>query len=335
MQPSKKLITITDNKKKIEQMLQELVFMPRLKAIEWSRLTMQTANMKIGYPGQHLASLITGMTGEKSGARGNDIIDGTEVKSCSRIDQVDTCLECDFTVARFETECANCNSKNIRRNNDSKWLFTIRSEGDLKTLTGVNRVFLLIGYYPFFEKANYDDVRISAYEIWPKNSRQKKFAEIMANYYFKIYSKHRKLYPSKTPAPKNFWPFQYQFYMCNPIEVFSCDINQINTAPKIEIKKYVEPDADREGLPSVNMPPEILSIEEFLIIAKKAKREDIEKCLKKGADFSTFKIALKNKNKKALHDMFQDIDEKLKNCLPLRDTDKISVAKNVYQRRLH
>src|SRR5579862_2669032 len=120
MQPNKALITIKDNKKKIIKMLQELVFEPRLKAIEWSRLTLQTPNMKIGYPGQHLASLITGMTGERTGARGNDIVDGSEVKSCSRIDQVDTCLECGSTVARSETKCSNCGSENIKRNNDSK-----------------------------------------------------------------------------------------------------------------------------------------------------------------------------------------------------------------------
>lgn len=336
MQPNKTLIKIKDTEKKIEQMLQELVFQPRLKAIEWSRLTLQTPNMKIGYPGQHLVSLITGMTGERSGARGNDLIDGSEVKSCSRIDQVDTCLECGLPVARLETECANCNSQKIKRNNDSKWLFTIRSESDLDTLTNkVNRVILVIGYYPDFDNGNYDNVRISAYEIWPKNPRQLRFAEIMTNYYQKIYSEHRRLYPTKTPAPKNFWPFQYQFYICNPIEVFTCDIKNINVNPELEIVHHVAPDQNRENLPSVSMPPQMLSVEEFVILKDSAKKSEIEKCLKKGADFATFESALIAGKKKILHEMFAEIDERLRSYLPLRDTDKISTSKNKYERRTY
>lgn len=91
MQPDIKKITINDNRQKIVELLDGLMFAPRLRAIEWSKVTKQTPNLKIGYPGQHLASLITGMQGERTGARGNDLIDGSEVKSCSRVDQLDTC----------------------------------------------------------------------------------------------------------------------------------------------------------------------------------------------------------------------------------------------------
>ncbi len=153
MKPNKKLITLSDNKSRIIQLLKELVFLPRLKAIQWSKLTHQTPNLKIGYPGQHLASLVTGMCGERTGARGNDIIDGTEVKSCSRIDQLDKCKSCSEPVARLEDKCPHCDSTNIKRNDDSKWLFTIRNNDDLNTLIHeVGRVLLVIGYYPEFEK---------------------------------------------------------------------------------------------------------------------------------------------------------------------------------------
>ena len=57
MKPKTELITITDNETKIVKLLQELVLQPRLLALEWSKITKQTPNMKIGYPGQHLASL--------------------------------------------------------------------------------------------------------------------------------------------------------------------------------------------------------------------------------------------------------------------------------------
>lgn len=94
MKPKTELITITDNETKIVKLLQELVLQPRLLALEWSKITKQTPNMKIGYPGQHLASLITGIEGARTGARGDDLRDGTEVKSCSRVDQLDTCVAC-------------------------------------------------------------------------------------------------------------------------------------------------------------------------------------------------------------------------------------------------
>lgn len=142
MQPNKKFVTINDNIGKIKALLHELVLQPRLNAIKWSLITKQTPNIKIGYPGQHLASLITGMEGERTGARGNDLIDGSEVKSCSRIDQLDVCGECKSPVARLEEICSNCGSKNIDRKNDSKWLFSVRSEDELD--------FLLHGLVEFY-----------------------------------------------------------------------------------------------------------------------------------------------------------------------------------------
>ena len=133
MQPNTRLIRIPNGISLVPQLLSNLFIEPRKKAVEWSRITQQTPNMKVGYPGQHLVSLITGMPGERTGARGNDLIDGSEIKSCSRVDQVDECLECKNKVLRIENSCSICGSQNIDRKNDSKWLFTIRSENDLKT----------------------------------------------------------------------------------------------------------------------------------------------------------------------------------------------------------
>lgn len=335
MQPNKKLITIKDSVKQIEKLLQELVVQPRLKAIEWSKITHQTPNIKIGYPGQHLASLITGMVGERTGARGNDLIDGSEVKSCSRIDQLDKCEDCNLPVARLEERCPHCGSNNIKRNDDSKWLFTIRDEDDLKTLlTKVKRVLLVIGYYPKFEDNNFDDIKITAYEIWPEHERNQKFGEIMANYYEKIYLAHKKIDPGKTPAPKNFWPFQYQFYMCNPIEVFSCDIENINKEPTIKRIGCVEPDTDRSSLPSVNMPTEILKVDEAKLILESSRPTTIEKCLNKEMTLNDFAVAVKKGSKKSVIDTLAFVSEELRSCLPLRDTDKIAVAKKKYERRV-
>jgi hypothetical protein len=334
MQPNKKFITITDNETKIVALLNDLVLAPRVNAVKWSKITKQTPNIKIGYPGQHLSSLITGMCGERTGARGNDLRDGSEVKSCSRIDQLDKCQECGAPVARLEELCPECNSDNIKRNNDSKWLFSIRNEEELNVLLhSVKRIFLIIGDYLNFDENDFNTLRFQAFEIWPEHARHKKFSDIITNYYFKIYKAHKKKDANKSPAPKNFWPYSYQFYLSNPIPVFSCIIKNANTDPQIHIEHYIEPGIDRSTLPSILMPSWILKDKEFESILKNAGNNEIEAMLKK--DFlkknklsSIKKLPLKEKQS-----IFIGIDEKLRSYLPLRNTDIISVAKNKYTRR--
>lgn len=330
MTPQVNLITLKDNRQKIQQLLTDLVLAPRIKAIEWSRITKQTPNMKIGYPGQHLASLITGIHGEKTGARGNDLKDGSEVKSCSRIDQLDKCNECGAGVARLEDQCGDCNSGDIKRNNDSKWLFTIRSEDDLNTLLHrVGRVVLVLGDYPNFEEGDFNTLRFQAFEIWPKHPRNRRFSEIMTNYYYKIYLAHKEANSAKTPAPKNFWPDQYQFYMCNPIRTFLCDINDANTNPTINIREFVDPEADRSTLPSILMPKSLLKREELLLLAERATRDELLNSLPPGATLPN------NASKDEILERITGINEKLREHLSLRDTDRISTAKTAYSRRRH
>jgi len=309
MLPKKELITIQNNKELIEKLLIELVLQPRIKALEWSEITKQTPNMKIGYPGQHLASLVLGMEGTKTGARGNDIVDGSEVKSCSRVDQLDTCNDCGEKVLRIENACPSCGSINIKRMNDSKWLFTIRSENDLKILTqDVDRIVLTLADYPEFDKSNFEDLRFQVFEIWTKSVRNQNFIQLMTNYYNKIYLGHKNKNVNKTPAPKNFWPYSYQFYMCNPIKVLNCIVKDANSNPQVSIDYYVSPETDRSILPSELMPISILNKDELSIISEKTG------------------ITLKEIKQK-----LSFISEDLRAFLPLRDTDKISETKP-YQR---
>lgn len=309
MLPKKELITIHNNKELIEKLLTELVLEPRVKALKWSEITKQTPNMKIGYPGQHLASLVLGMEGTKTGARGNDIVDGSEVKSCSRVDQLDTCNDCSEKVLRIENTCPNCGSANIKRMDDSKWLFAIRSENDLKILTqDVDRVVLTLADYPEFEQNNFESLRFQIFEIWTKSPRNQNFVQLMTNYYYKIYLEHKKKNPNKTPAPKNFWPYSYQFYMCNPIKILNCIVKNANKSPEIVIDYYVSPEIDRNTLPSELMPISLLNKEELSIISAKTG------------------ISLKEIKQKILF-----VSEDLREFLPLRDTDKISETKP-YQR---
>ncbi len=266
--------------------------------------------MKVGYPGQHLASLVLGMKGSKTGARGHDIVDGSEVKSCSRVDQLDSCKNCGENILRIETICPNCNSLKIKRMNDSKWLFTIRSENDLKVLTeDVKRVVLAIADYPDFENDNFENIRFQVFEIWTNSDRSHHFVALMNNYYHRIYQEHKKKDIAKTPAPKNFWPYSYQFYMCNPIKVFSCVVKNANHSPQINIEHYVEPHIDRTNIASESMPVGILNKEELEVISTITK-----------IDLATIKQKL------------PFISEELRAFLDLRDTDKISEAKQPYQR---
>ncbi|WP_017292488.1 MamI family restriction endonuclease [Geminocystis herdmanii] len=259
MQPNLNLITIKDNEKLIKELLEELVLQPRMKALEWSKITHQTPNLRIGYPGQHLASLITGIRGRKTGARGDDLEDGTEVKSCSRIDQMDKCKDCNSPVARIEITCSNCGSNKINRKKDSKWLFTIKNENDLKVLTeDVKRVFLILADYPHFNQQDYETLRFQSFEIWTNSNRHKRFKEIMTNYYYQIYLVNKNKKPEETPAPKNFWPYSYQFYLCNPILTFSCIVQKASTNPEIIVDHYIKPEVDRSNLDSVMMPIKLL-----------------------------------------------------------------------------
>jgi len=331
MQPDTHKITIGDNVAKIEELLAELVLAPRINLIRWSALTKQTPNIRIGYPGQHLASLVTGVAGERTGARGNDLSDGSEVKSCSRIDQLDQCLNCKYPVARLENVCPNCGSDKIKRNNDSKWLFSIRSAAELELITQkIDRVLLVIGDYPNFIDGDYETLRFQAFELWPKHPRNLRFAEILTNYYNKIYLAHKQARPNSNPAPKNFWPYQYQFYLCNPILTFSCTVTDANSKPKIVIEKYLDPSQDRANEPSVMMPVGILKEAELESVLRAASEEELKPLLIDPAMSKELLLTLPYQQKK---EAIKGVDEYLRKYLPLRDTDRISTAKTDYARR--
>lgn len=328
MKPRSDLISLRNNRDQISTLLSELVLQPRLKAIKWSHITRQTANIKIGYPGQHLASLITGMYGERTGARGNDLLDGSEVKSCSRIDQLDKCKDCGGPVARTEQKCGSCGSTNIKRNNDSKWLFTIRNRSDLRTLLDdVPRVVLILGDYSGFDRAEYTTLRFQAFEIWPSHERNHRFRELMTNYYEKIYLVHQKRDQQKVPAPKNFWPDQYQFYVCNPIRTFLCEVEDADQDPKLKILEYVAPDTDREHVPSVGMPASILDDEEVQAILNRASIDALRRSLPPGIRLPAGATPTQ------VMEQITEVSEELREFLELRDTDRISVAKTAYRRR--
>ncbi|MEY4926117.1 MAG: hypothetical protein RI894_553 [Bacteroidota bacterium] len=336
MQPNKNLITISDNPHLIVELLQDLVLAPRLKALAWSKVTKQTPNMKIGYPGQHLVSLALGMEGARTGARGHDIVDGSEVKSCSRVDQVDSCMECGEKVLRIEKSCPVCESTQIKRMNDSKWLFTIRSENDLKVLLNdVDRVVLAIADYPNFSKGDFEDLRFQLFEIWTKSPRCINFKKLMENYYYKVYLKHKSNDAEKTPAPCNFWTFMFQFYMCNPIKILDCLVKGANTKnPKTSITHYIEPELDRATIDSELMPTTILTPQEIRSYIETLLDSELTHLISEEKTIEDLRILFKLKrfNSSKLAEILPFIDEKIRQKIPLRELNEIKVQEK-YRRK--
>jgi len=331
MKPKIEFITIDDNKSKIYNLLEELVLMPRLKALEWSEITKQTPNIKIGYPGQHLASLITGVEGARTGARGDDLLDGSEVKSCSRVDQLDNCKNCKSKVLRIENVCPHCGSGNINRMDDSKWLFSIKSEEELELLTKtIDRIFLTIADYPNFSDNDFNTIRFQAFEIWNNLERHKHFKSLMSNYYNKIFLEHISKNPNKTPAPKNFWPYSYQFYLCNPLKVFNCIVIEANSNPKLNIDYYVEPDYYRSLIETEQMPTKLLSLDEIATILNNVPEYTLSSQIAIG---SYGDLISKRSVKKEVVKRLPFINETTRSYLNLRDMDKVSEAKTKYSRR--
>lgn len=246
----------------VERCIHDLFVTPRITLYRWSRLTEQTNHTKIGYTGQHLASVVLNVKGCKTGARGKDCMDGTEVKSCSRVDQSDKCTRCQVNVLRVDDVCPVClGGDKIVRNNDTKWLLTIRSEDDLNAYLALDRLLLIIEEYPDFDKHDYKDITITMYEIYPKKE-PKNFAKLITNYYNDIYSKNLQKNPKKVPAPKNLWPHSYQFHMCDPHEIFRCRIADHLTDPKLTILKHLKPTDPRTPADIVPMPKSLLNARE-------------------------------------------------------------------------
>ena len=271
MKPNKRHITIQNNLSQVEEFINEIIIQPKHALTRWAKVTNQTPAAKIGYIGQHLASLITGVRGTGSGARGDDLADGSEVKSCNKIDQVDKCKKCGARVLRMENECSSCGSTDIIRKDDSKWLFTVRDEHELKQYLEMERVVLLLMDYPNFSDADYKDIRITAFEIYPQEPRMSVFCKLIENHYYNIYIP--KLKEGKKTNPMNLHPWSFQFYKCNPIKTFECIIKDIDTNPIVVIdsENYVSPSKERgDKMSPLPMPSSLLKAKEWKEMLSKA-----------------------------------------------------------------
>lgn len=271
MKPKSQFLTIEDNLNNIESFITEIIIKPKNALSKWARLTNQTPAAKIGYIGQHLSSLITGVQGTGSGARGDDLSDGSEVKSCNKVDQADKCRNCGSRVLRIEDHCSSCGSTNIERKDDSKWLFTVRDEHELQQYLNMDRIVLLLMDYPKFEEDDFRDIRITSFEIYPNEKRMEVFNKLISNHYYNIYLP--KANNGQKTNPMNLHPWSFQFYKCNPIKTFECIIKNIDTNPEIQIDRvhYISPSIDRDNsIAPIQMPTSLLRENEWREMISKA-----------------------------------------------------------------
>ncbi len=327
MLPNKTYIDIFDNKSRIIQFLREIIIEPKHKLRNWSAITNQTPAAKIGYVGQHLASLITGVKGTGSGARGDDLRDGSEVKSCNKVDQVDTCKNCGKRVLRAMESCPYCGSTDIIRKEDSKWLFSVRSQDELDQYLNIERLVLILMDYPKFDLQDFKDIRITAFEIYPKERRMQVFNGLIKNHYYNIY--RRKADSGEKTNPMNLHPWSFQFYKCNPIKIFECVINNVDSEnASIDILSYIQPLQERGvEVATLPMPTHLLNKVEWDYLLENVDYSDLRKFLKHDVLKGNFtRMSLKEKSA-----ILPYIDEETRNVLPLREIKSIS-QKTTYHR---
>jgi hypothetical protein len=82
-------LSINERKQYILQLLSEQVINQRANLQFWRQLTNQPAQIDTGYIAQHLVSLVTRIKGGGFRGKGDDLADGSEVKSANFLDSED------------------------------------------------------------------------------------------------------------------------------------------------------------------------------------------------------------------------------------------------------
>jgi len=202
-----------------EHLIFDLYIDLRRRVNSWASITHQTAQARMGYVGQHLVSTVTGYRGGRSGARGKDLIlpddKYAEIKTCYRVDQLGKCNNCNARVASSELSCPECGSKNLQRNDDSKWLIGIRHDQEFSSILEPKCYYLVL--FEFTDLNSPDTIQSS---IWQVESNVPGFALCMIDYYKNIRS------ASKSKAPFNLWPYKLKFDVMRPLLIYRSHITK-------------------------------------------------------------------------------------------------------------
>ena len=202
-----------------EHLIYDLYIDLRRKVNSWASITYQTAQARMGYVGQHLVSTVTGCPGDRSGARGKDLIlpedKYAEIKTCYRVDQLGKCNDCDARVASIELSCPKCGSDNLQRKGDSKWLIGIRHEQEFSSILEPEYYYLVL-----FEFTNLNSPDTIQSSIWQVKSNVPGFAFCMIDYYKNIRA------ASKSKASFNLWPYKLKFDVMRPLLIYRSHITK-------------------------------------------------------------------------------------------------------------
>lgn len=226
-----------------EGIIKDLYVDLRRKMRQWSSITLQTPQARMGYVGQHLVSAVTGYQGGRSGARGRDLIlshtEHAEIKTCSRVDQLGSCRRCEARVSPIETLCPQCGSDFLVRKDDSKWLISVKSKPELNDLFESKFFFFVLFDFEDLEDASTINAR-----IWRINPRTKSFAYCMVDYFHNIGS------ASSSGAPFNMWPFKLKFDLLLPDLIFHALIREDDTVSTLVFEE-MEGQATKSPLPDL------------------------------------------------------------------------------------
>lgn len=210
-----------------EVLIKDLYIDLRAKVNAWAEITCQTPQARMGYIGQHLTSVVTGYPGGKSGARGYDIVlpddKYGEIKTCYRVDQLGSCMDCGAPVSSLEMYCSSCKSTNINRKDDSKWLISIKNDTEFAKIIDPYRYYFVL--FEFEEIENLKNSNIVA-SIWEVDPKAKGFGYCMIDYYLNIRSK------SSSKAPFDMWPHDFKFTLTMPKLIYQsliCEDGKIIT----------------------------------------------------------------------------------------------------------
>lgn len=82
-------LDVEERRELARELVQEQVLDARERLHRWRELTDQPAQVDTGYVAQHLVSLVTGILGDRMRGKGEDLIDGSEIKSANFLDALD------------------------------------------------------------------------------------------------------------------------------------------------------------------------------------------------------------------------------------------------------
>lgn len=214
--------------KSSEKLIFDLYIDLRKRINTWAAITHQTAQARMGYVGQHLTSVVTGYPGGKSGARGYDLVlpnnDFAEIKTCYRVDQLGRCNSCSARIASIERKCPECESTDIKRNDDSKWLIGIRHDNEFAHILEPKTYYLVL--FDFVDLQSPESIRSSIWEVDPKLPG---FAYCMVDYRVNIQIK------STSRAPFNLWPYQLKFCLMRPTLIYRSTISTVDDSISTDI----------------------------------------------------------------------------------------------------